>query len=153
MHLRVRLATAIVVLAVVCLACGGGGGGNSPTEPPAPTGKRFQFVVGAQSTVLQGGVIEATVSVDGREVSRRDWSGTSDSCQILCDQTADVRGLSAGNHTVTFTVVRQTRTTVDYTVTCNGIVIHENGNQEVANLPPQRRQLRAGQSVTFSIRI
>jgi hypothetical protein len=154
MNPRVRSALAVLALSLVCLACGGGGG-SSPTEPtpPTSTGKRFQFTVGAQSTILQGGVIEATVSVDGREVSRRDWSGTSGSCQLLCSLVSDVRGLSAGNHTVTFTVVRQTRTTVDYTVTCNGIVTHENGSQEVANLPHQRAQLRAGQSVSFNIRI
>jgi hypothetical protein len=150
----VRRVVAVLTLSLVCLACGGGGGGSSPTEPPPPSsGKQFRFTTGATSAILQGGVIEATVSVDGREVSRMDWSGTSGSCVVLCTIPSDVRGLSAGNHTVTFTVVRQTRTIVDYFVTCNGIVTHENGNQQVVNMPQQRAQLRVGQSVTFNIRI
>lgn len=149
-----RRTLAVLVLSLVCLACGGGGGGSSPTEPTPPptTGKRFQFNV-VVTAPLQGGLVEGTVSVDGREVSRMDWSGTSGFCQLFCTLVNDVRGLSAGNHTITFTVVRQTRTTIDYVVGCNGIVFHENGTQQPANLPVQQVQLRAGQSVTFNIRI
>lgn len=152
MQPNVRQRCAVLLLAVVCLACGGGGGGGSgPTEPPPPTGKRFQFNVFASPT--GAGLIEASLSLDGREISRRDWQRTTGSpCTILCTLGGDVRGLTPGNHTVTFTVVRQTRTTIEYVVSGSGVVTDLATGQQRAIIMEQRSpRLRAGQSVTYTV--
>lgn len=144
---------AVLILCLACLACDGGGGG-SPTEPRPPSGKRFQFTVLAISTFLEGGLLEAAVSVDGREVSRVDWSRGGSACVIACGIAADVQGLTPGTHTIRFTVVRQTRTTVHYTVSYNGILTDPATNQrDPVSSQPQQIRLQAGQSVTFTLRV
>jgi hypothetical protein len=153
MKSAVRRAVAVLVLPLVCLACGGGGGG-SPTEPPPASGKRIQFTVLAISTFLQGGLLEATVSFDGREVSRVDWSRGGSACTVACGIAADVQGLAPGNHTIRFTVVRQTQATVHYTVAYSGILIDPATNQrDPVSSQPQQLRLQAGQSVTFNLRV
>ncbi len=151
---KVRSAVAVLILSLVCLACNGGGGGSSPTEPRPPSGKRFQFTVLAISTFLEGGLLEAAVSVDGREVSRVDWSRGGSACVIACGLAADVQGLAPGTHTIRFTVVRQTRTTVHYTVTYSGVLTDPATNQrDPVSSQPQQLRLQAGQSVTFNLRV
>lgn len=152
MSSRTWFATAVLTLSFVCLGCGGGGGGGTgPTQPPPPTGKRFQFNVFASP--IGGTLIEATLSLDGRELSRRDWQSTTGSaCTILCTLGGDVRGLSSGNHTVTFTVVRQTRQVNEYVVNGSGVVTDLATGQQRAILMEQRDpRLGAGQSVTYTV--
>lgn len=151
---RAWLAAAVLVLCLTMLACGGGGGGGGgtgPTVPPAPTGKRFQFSVFASP--LDGALVEAAVALDGRELSRRDWPATTGSgCTLLCTLSGDVRGLSAGNHTVTFMVVRQTRAAAEYVVNGSGVVTDAaTGEQRVIFMPRQNHRLRAGQTVTYTV--
>lgn len=154
MKQRVCSVVAVLVCSLMCLTCGGGGGGSSPTEPPAPSGKRFQFTVLAISTFLQGGLQEATVSFDGREVSRVDWSRGGSACVITCELGADVQGIAPGDHTIRFTVVRQTQTTIHYTVGYSGILTDPaTGRRDPVSSSPQQLQLRAGQSVSFTLRV
>jgi hypothetical protein len=152
MKLRARRASGVLILSLLCLACGGGGGGNGgPTEPPPPTGKRFQFNVFASP--IDGGLVEATLSLDGRQIARRDWPATTGSvCTILCGLPGDEQGLTPGNHTLTFTVVRQNRTTLEYIVNGSGVVTDlATGGQRAIVMPQQNPRLRAGQSVTFTV--
>ena len=151
---RIRRASALLLLAVLSFACGGGGGnGGSPTEPPAPTGKQFQFSIGASAVFLDGALLEVTASVDGREVSRVDFSRGGGSCVVFCGIAGTAQNLAPGNHSITFTVVRQTRTVTEYQVVGSGILSDTNGNPEPVNFPPQRARLRAGDSVTFTLRV
>jgi hypothetical protein len=146
--------SAVVILSLMCLACGGGGGGggNGPTEPPAPTGKRFVFSVFA-SPLGSGTLIEASLSLDGREIDRRDWQRTTGSaCTILCSLNGDERGLTPGNHTLTYTVVRQVRQTTEYDVNGSGVVTDlATGQQRAIILGSRSARLGAGQSVTYTV--
>jgi hypothetical protein len=147
---RLQLASSLLALSLACLACDRGGGGGSPTAPPQPTGKRFQFTVGG---VAFDGLLEATVTFDGREVARTDWSAQGGPCGILCGINADVQGISPGEHTVAFTVVRQPEPVGTYALSCHGIITDPtNSQQQVINTPQQQLRLRAGQSATFRIR-
>jgi len=149
MQQRVRSAVAVLVLSVVCLACGGGGHGGGPTEP---SGQRLQVTLIA--VPVGGNLLEAAVSFDGREVSRVDWSRTGGSCALFCGLAVDVAGISAGEHTIRFTVVRQTRATVDYFVNYGGVLTDPaTGRQDPVNSPQQSVRLQAGQSASFTLRV
>lgn len=152
---RVRSAVAVLVLSLACLACGGGGGhGSGPTEPAPPAGKQFQFSMGAQAVFLDGGLLEVAALVDGREVARMDFSRGGGSCSVACGITGRAQNLSSGTHAITFTVVRQTRAVTEYLVAASGVLSDAaTGSREVVNFPPQRMRLRAGESVTFTLRV
>lgn len=155
MKRRSRSAAAVFVLSLLCFACGGGhGGGGGPTEPPQPTGKRLQFTVTAALPNFSGAVLEAAVSFDGREVGRTDWTRAGGSCALICETSADVQGISPGSHTVRYTVVRQDHAVIEYTVFFSGILIDPaTGSRTSVTAPQQQLRLRAGESVTFTVRI
>ena len=148
-------AAAVFVLSLMCFACGGGhGGGSGPTEPPAPTGKRLQFTISAALGNFSGALLESAASFDGREVGRTDWTRAGGACTEVCGIAADVQGISPGSHTVRYTVVRQDRALIDYVVVFSGIISDPaTGSRETVTSPPQQRRLRAGESVTFTVRI
>jgi hypothetical protein len=155
MELRVRPVAAVVILSLMSFACGGGGGGGrGPTEPSGPTGKRLQFTVVAAPGNFEGGILEGAVFFDGREVGRVDWSRAGGACEFPCEVAGDVQGVSPGNHTVRFTVVRQERTTTLYQFVLSGSITDPaTGTREPISQVSQRLRLRAGESVTFNVRI
>lgn len=143
---------AAFVLALVSFACGGGGG-RGPTEPSAPSGKQFQFSVTAAPGNFEGNILEGVVSFDGREVSRVDWSRSGGGCFFPCEITANVQGISSGDHTVRFTVVRQERTTTLYQFVLSGFISDpRTGSREQVNQVSQSVRLRAGEGVNFTVR-
>ncbi len=154
MNRRFSSALAVFGLSLLCFACGGGGGGGGgPTEPPPPTGKRFQFNVFPIPGNFQGGILEGATFFDGREVGRTDWSRTGDGCEFNCAIAGDVQGISPGNHTVRVTVIRQERAVMLYQVILNGFIIDPaTGSREQVTQISQRLQLRAGESVNFTVR-
>jgi len=116
-------------------------------------GKRAEFVVGASSTLLLGSILEGTVSFDGQEVSRVNWSQTG-GCTLLCFLPATVTNISPGSHTITFTVVHQTQNVIDYLINFTGTLIDpNNGQRQDIDMPLQRVRLRVGGTVTFTLRV
>lgn len=155
MNRTARSAAAVFILSLMSLACGGGGGGGrGPTEPSGPTGKRLQFTVVAAPGNFEGGILEGAVFFDDREVGRVDWSRAGGACEFPCEITGDVQGISPGNHTVRFTVVRQERAVTLYQFVLSGSIIDPtSGGREPISQVSQRLRLRAGESVTFTVRI
>ena len=155
MNPTARSAAAVFILSLMSFACGGGGGGGrGPTEPSVPTGKRLVFTVAAAPGNFEGGILEGAVFFDGREVGRVDWSRAGGSCFFPCEVGADVQGISAGNHTVRFTVVRQERTTTLYQFVLGGFLTDPaTGAREPISQVSPRLRMRAGESVTFTVRI
>jgi hypothetical protein len=154
MNRRLRPAVAVVILSLVCLACGGGDGGRKGPTEPGPTGKRLQFSVVAAPGNFEGGILEGAVLFDDREVGRVDWSRAGGACEFPCEVTADVPNISPGNHTIRFLVVRQERATVLYQFVLSGTIVDPaTGSREPFSQTSQRLRLRAGEGVSFTVRI
>jgi hypothetical protein len=155
MNRTARSVAAVFILSLMSFACGGGGGGGrGPTEPSGPTGKRLQFSVVAAPGNFEGGILEGAVFFDNREVGRVDWSRAGGACEFPCEVVGDVQGIPPGNHTVRFTVVRQERATTLYQFVLSGVIIDPSsgGREPVSQVSPRVR-LRAGEGVTFNVRI
>jgi hypothetical protein len=136
---------AAAVLSLLLLACGGGSR-NSPTSPQG------QLVV---SVVLdafsKGGVLAASVAVDGRELGRSDWSTLKDGCTSTCVvEGAQDSAPSPGPHTVTVTVLRQTLAVVDYNVRGSVFLAVTEGTGSIP-LTLQTVNLKAGDTVRYDI--
>jgi hypothetical protein len=130
------------------LACGdGGGGGGGPTGPTAPPPPASQLLINLALVSLNGGLEEAILSFDNREVARPVCNPAG-----VCQMTATITGASRGNHTVSVTVVRQNRQSVTYQAVGQADFVDSGGSRSV---PLQQRQvtLRVGQSVVYEISI
>lgn len=152
---RVCQAVCLALLGLT-LACGGGGGGggSTPTQPQA-SGNLVTVSVTVTSFNLGFGIDEATLSLDGREIARKDWHALAgQACAGGCQITGMVNNVSAGSHTVLFTVVRQSRTTIRYAAI--GVVVVRTlstGADRRIDLPRQDTTLQAGQSLTYTVNI
>lgn len=156
MKLRFRPAAAVLVLSLICIACGGGGGGGrTPTEPPSvPAGKRLQVTVHAAPGNFEGGILEGALLFDGREVGRVDWGRTGGPCSFSCGITADVQGISPGDHNVQFTVVRQQNFSMLYQFILSGTIIDPaTGSRTPVTASSPRVQVRAGNGFAFVVRV
>ncbi|MEP7010172.1 MAG: hypothetical protein ABJC13_07600 [Acidobacteriota bacterium] len=154
MNRRARSAAAVFILSLISFACGGGGGGGGPTDPPAPSGKRFQFTVVAAPGNFEGGILEGAIFFDDREVGRTDWSRAGGPCEFPCEVLGDVQGIPPGSHVVRFTVVRQERALMFYQIILSGFVIDPvSGSRTQINRVSDRVRLRAGESVNFTVTI
>jgi hypothetical protein len=112
------------------------------------------FTVVAAPGNFEGGILEAAVFFDGREVGRTDWSRTGGPCEFNCGIAGDVQGISPGNHTVRFTVVRQERAVTLYQFVLSGFIIDPTtGSRDPIGQVSQRLRLRSGESVSFTVRI
>lgn len=139
---------AILVATSLALACGGGGGG-SPTQPPPATGNLVTVAIGVNSLDPGQGVREASVSLDGREVGRRSWPG---GCAGGCLANGMVSNVPADAHTVSFTVLAQSRPSVRY-FGLGTVVVRDtaSGRERRFDLPRQNATLRVGQSISYPV--
>ena len=141
------------VLAATLLSCGGG---SSPTAPPAV----FSVLIAGGFVTIDGGLLEATILFDGVEV---------EGARIACPFTAgcatrDLNGTttaSAGRHTVSFQVIRHTRSRdgqpfdgrIEYTVLGQVVVSRLGSPGQSIGLPERTQRLGPGESVDYTITI
>lgn len=134
--------------------CGGGHGGgpSGPTEPSAP--KNILVVDVVLVPQSSGGLQEALLTLDGKQLIHVDWSnGTGGYCQSDCHLPAVVNNVSTGPHTVEATVVRQTRARISY-VTVGSVSFGDNsGNAHQIDLPSKIVTLGAGDKLTYPINL
>jgi hypothetical protein len=141
-----RLAAVLGLVSLAAWSCGGGGhGGSSPTESG---GKHL--TIGFGLTALSGGGVQtAAISVDGKEIGRKDFgSGCAANCQVL----ADTERFGSGNHTVSVIAVRQSRDSIRYSVIGSGVVVDTTtGVPQTITLGQKTATLSAGGSVSYSV--
>lgn len=145
----------VVALVVVLAACGGGGGkSGGPSGPTAPSGPKNQLIIDVVlvSQTVGAGLQIATLTLDGRELSRLDWTGfPGSSCQSDCHVVGTTTDVSTGPHTVKVTVVSQSRTVMRY-ITLGAVTFGDSaGNAKEITLPSENRTLRAGDSLSYPI--
>jgi hypothetical protein len=138
-----------LLTSLLVLACGGGGGhgGSTPTSP-TPQGNTIVVSAGFVATIGGGSLLEATLTLDGKQIDHGDWTATG-GCGV-CVMGAMVGSVSSGAHTVTLTVVRQTATVVSYAAQGSVSVASSASGQSIA-LPQKNVSLRAGESVSYQI--
>lgn len=137
-------ATLSLLLLVAC------SGGHSSTTP---TGPQSQFAVNVVLDLFSpGSLLAASVSLDGQELGRSDWSslgGCTGPCLIVGAQSA----LPApGHHTVTVTILRESVPSIDYDVRGTVFLSAPEGNGTIP-LPVDSAGLKPGDSVTYDIQI
>jgi hypothetical protein len=149
---------AAAILAIALVACGGGGsksgGPSSPTEPTGPTGPTNQLVIDVVLVAqdVGAGLQVASLTLDGRELSRPDWSGfPGGSCKSDCHVAGTATDISTGAHTVKATVVSQSRATVTYLTLGAVTFADSSGSSRQITLPAEKHILRAGDSLSYSI--
>jgi hypothetical protein len=139
-----KAASCAAALSLLLIACGGG---NRST----PTGPQSQFVISVLlDTFSAGSVLAASVSLDGRELGRSDWSslgGCTGTCLIQGAQDAIP---AAGPHTVTVTILRETAGVIDYNVKGTVFLTTPQGDGTIP-LPLQTAKLKPGDAVTYDI--
>lgn len=128
----------------------------SPTVPRTPN-----ITVGARTLKISGSLEadrgscqEATILYDGRELSgARTRCIDPGGCAKL--ELAAITPTSAGHHTVSFQLLRQSREAVNYSA--RGTVVVSRQGQPLdglaISLGPTRARLRPGESVTFELSI
>ncbi len=144
-----RLAPTLLISLLV-LACGGGGGHGGGSTPTSPTPQGNTVVVSATLVALNGGVLEASLTLDGKEINHGDWS-LSGGCAAGCVMGAMVGSVASGSHTVAMTVVRQTATVISYVALGQVSVANPNGTGQSIDLPQKNVSLKAGESVSYQI--
>jgi len=126
------------------------GGGHSST---APTGPQSQFAANIiLDTFSAGTVLTASVSLDGQEIGRSDWSsvgGCTGPCIILGAQDTVP---APGHHTVTVTILRESVPVIDYSVRGTVFLSTAQANGSVP-LPLQSGNMKPGDTVTYDIQI
>jgi hypothetical protein len=98
-----------------------------------------------------GGVIEAFLTLDGKQIDHGDWSLTG-GCVAGCVMGAQVGSVSSGLHTVAMTIIRQTSNVVSYAA-LGQVSIATGGSGKSIDLPQKNVSLRAGESVSYQISI
>lgn len=132
-------------LALLLLSCGGG----SHSTPTSPQSQLAVSVV--LDAFSNGGVLAASVSLDGRELGRSDWSTLKDGCTAICVVQGSQDSLpSPGPHTVTVTVLRETLDVVDYNVR-GSVFLTTSGGTGTIPLTLQTVDLKAGDTVRYDI--
>jgi hypothetical protein len=146
---------AAAILAIALVACGGGGSkSGGPSSPAEPTGPKNQLVIDVVlvSQNVGAGLQVASLTLDGRELSRPDWSGfPGGSCQSDCHVAGTATDISTGAHTVKATVVSQSRATVTYLTLGAVTFADSSGSSRQITLPAEKHILRAGDSLSYSI--
>ncbi|HTG36548.1 MAG TPA: hypothetical protein VLB76_26825 [Thermoanaerobaculia bacterium] len=145
---RTCLAAILAFSTLTILSCGGGGGhgGSSPTESG---GKHL--TIGFGLAALSGGVVQtAAVSVDNREIGRKEFGNAG--CALNCQVIAETERFGAGSHTVAVTIVRQSQGSVRYQVFGTGVVVDTvTGASQAITLGTKTVTLAAGGSVPYGI--
>jgi hypothetical protein len=139
---------ALGALCFALSACGGGGRGGGPSGPTEPTPKTILVVVVAL-VPQSGGLQEASLTLDGREIFHLNL--TSGSCQSDCQLAATVNDVAVGSHTIEATVIRQSRASITY-ITLGQVTVGTSagGSSQIA-LPTKTLALRAGDKLTYPI--
>lgn len=136
-------------LALLLLAACGGGHRSTTT----PTGPQDQLAVSVTFDLFSpGALLTASVSLDGQEIGRSDWSSTggcTGPCLVLGAQNTIP---AAGHHTVTVTVLRETVPSVAYDVRGEVFLSTSNASGTIP-LPVQSQNLTPGGTVTYDIQI
>jgi hypothetical protein len=134
-------------LSLLLLAACGGHGSTTPTGPQS------QFSVNIVLDLFSAGALDAaSVSLDGQEIGRSDWSsfgGCTGTCLILGGQNA---APAPGHHTVTVTILSESLPAVDYNVRGTAFVSTLDTNGTIP-LPLQTGNLKPGDTVTYDIQI
>jgi len=130
-------------LSLLLLSCGGGH--RTPTSPQ----NQVIASVFLDSFTANGGVLQATVSLDGQELGHSDWTtlknGCEQNCQVLGSE--DIVP-AAGMHTVTVKVVRQTLDVISYNVQ-GSLFLASPTSSATIPLILQQADLKAGGTVDF----
>jgi hypothetical protein len=142
-----KVAACAAALSLLLLAACGG---HSTTTP---TSLQNQFAVDVVLDPFSAGfVLAASVSLDGQEIGRTDWSslgGCNGPCLV---QGAQGTVPAPGHHTVTVTILRESAPVIDYNVQGNAFVTTADTNGTIP-LPLQTGNLKPGDSVTYDIQI
>jgi len=134
-------------LALLLAACSGGHSSTTPTSP------QNQLAVSVTLDLFSpGALLAASISLDGQEIGRSDWSSTggcTGPCLVLGAQNTIP---AAGHHTVTVTVLRETLPSVDYDVRGEVFLSTPDASGTIP-LPVQSQKLTPGGTVTYDIQI
>jgi hypothetical protein len=146
-----KLCLAALFLSLALSACGGGGGSgggpSGPTEPPAPKNLLIVDVVLVPQS--NGGLEEASLTLDGREIFHLNTGGGS--CQSDCHLPATVADVAAGEHTIEARVIRQSRSRISY-ITVGSVTYGTSaGTGQQITLPSKIITLQAGDKLTYPI--
>jgi len=145
----VKSTSCTAALALLFLFACGGGNKSNPTAPQS------QIVVSVflDSFTANGGVLQATVSIDGQELGHSDWTTLPQGCLSTCQVLGSEDGtLASGMHTVTVKVVRQTLDTVSYDVRGTVFLNTPTANGTIP-LPLQSASLKAQGTVDYDISV
>ena len=144
-----RATTTCAAALSLLLLAGCGGGHNSTT----PTGPQSKFAVTIVLNLFSpGSLLAASVSLEGQELGRSDWSSTggcTGPCLIVGAQSALP---THGHHTVTVTILRESVPSIDYDVRGTVFLSAPEGNGTIP-LPVDSASLKPGESVTYDIQI
>ena len=131
-------------LSLLLLSCGGGHG-KTPTSPQ----NQVVASVFLDSFTTNGGVLQATVSLDGRELGRSDWTTLKGGCLANCQILGSEDTLpAAGMHTVTVKIVQQTLDVVSYNVQ-GALFLSSPTSTATIPLTLQEADLKVGGTVDF----
>jgi hypothetical protein len=141
---------AAVCAAALSLLLLAGCGGHSTTTP---TGLQNQFAVDVVLDPFSTGfVLAASVSLDGQEIGRTDWSSLGGCTGPCLVQGAQGTVPAPGHHTVSVTILRESAPVIDYNVQGNAFVTTPDTNGTIP-LPLQTGNLKPGDSLTYDIQI
>ncbi len=140
----VRCAAALPLL--VLLACGS----SSKSNPTAPQSQLAVNVL--LDTFSTGSLLAASVSFDGREIGRSDWSSIGGCIGTCLIEGAQGTFPAPGPHTVTVTILNETPGLIDYNV--SGTVFLATSTVDgTIPLALQTLKLPVGGSAKYSISI
>ena len=118
-----------------------------------PTGLQNQFAVDVVLDPFSAGfVFAASVSLDGQEIGRSDWSSLGGCTGPCLVQGAQGTIPAPGHHTVSVTILRESAPVIDYNVQGHAFVSTPDANGTIT-LPLQTGNLKPGDSVTYDIQI
>ncbi|HXO20950.1 MAG TPA: hypothetical protein VOA87_13630 [Thermoanaerobaculia bacterium] len=150
--MKVSRPLASLVSLFLLASCGGGGGhgGSGPTAPPQGN----TIIAAVTLADLSGaGLLNATVSLDGKKIGEMDWSTLPSGCGAGCIVQAAAQDVSSGTHTLTVTAVKLAGGHGTYAVFGLVVVTPPSGTPRQIDLPQQQVTLQAGSTVQYPITI
>ena len=153
--MRARL-TAGLISCLLVFGCGGNGGTTptGPTNTPT-TGSSLIIAFSGSLGSLDGAPLEATILFDGREVpGARTTCAFASGCSGLVLVPQSTLGVTSGQHTVSFQVVRQGAQGRAAYFAFGGIVVSRGGPPiQSITLVERNASIGAGESISYQITI
>lgn len=139
-------AIATAALSLLLISCGG----SHHSNPTAPQSQLAASVI--LNTFSAGSVLAVSVSFDGQEIGRSDWS-TVGGCIGTCLVQGAQNGFpSPGPHVVTVTILNQSVSVIDYSVQGTLFLEAPDGSGTIP-LELQSIKLKVGGTVTYNVTV